>query len=174
MSNPSLDNGQGACDQIRERLKSLFPEMTFQVVPRNGTRVFRMTLPGTIQIYGQRTKNMRYDRGNYFASFQIAGETYIAADAASGVDALLQSAVADLEAQLRMRDQQCRTCQRHLALALDKTHHAKKSLHKPRLWTPDAERWSNASMVVFKWFVAMRARISVAIVSELLVAMRTL
>ena len=105
MSNSPLDKGQGACDQIRERLKSLFPEMTFKVVACNGTRAFRMTLPGTIQIYGQRTKNMRYDRGNYFASFQISGEAYIAADAARGIDALLQSAVADLEAQLRMHNQ---------------------------------------------------------------------
>ena len=105
MSNPSLDNGQAACDKIRDQLKSLFPEMTFKVVPRNGTRAFRVTLPGTIQIYGQRTKNMRYDRGNYFASFEIPGEAYIAADAASGINALLQSAVADLQAQLRMRNQ---------------------------------------------------------------------
>lgn len=79
--------------------------MTFQVVPRNGTRVFRMTLPGTIQIYGQRIKSMRYDRGNYFASFQISGEACIAADTVSGIDALLQSAVADLEVQLRKRNE---------------------------------------------------------------------
>jgi hypothetical protein len=105
MTIPSVDNGQLACDQIRERLKLLFPEMTFQVVPQNGTRAFRITLPGNIRIFGQRTKNMRYDRGNYFASFDIAGEAYIAADAVSGTDGLLQSAVADLEAQLRMRNQ---------------------------------------------------------------------
>ena len=105
MSNPSLDNGQAACDQIREQLKLLFPEMTFKVVPRNGTCAFRMTLPGTIRIYGRRTKSIRYDRGNYFASFEIAGEAYIAADATSGTDALLQSAVADLEAQLRIHNQ---------------------------------------------------------------------
>jgi hypothetical protein len=48
---------------------------------------------------------MRYDRGNFFASFEISGEAYIAADAGSGTDPLLQSAVADLEAQLRLRNQ---------------------------------------------------------------------
>jgi len=48
---------------------------------------------------------MRYDRANYFASFQISGEAYIAADAASSVDALLQSAMGALDAQLRQRDQ---------------------------------------------------------------------
>jgi hypothetical protein len=105
MSNPCADNGQLACDQIRDRLRLLFPEMTFQVLPQNGTRTFRMTLPGTIRIFGQRTRNIRYDRGNYFASFELSGDAYIAADAASGIDALLQSAVADLEAQLRMRNQ---------------------------------------------------------------------
>jgi hypothetical protein len=105
MNNPSRDNGQTACDEIRERLKRLFPEMTFKVSPQDGTRAFRIALPGTIRIHGQRTKNMRYDRGNYFACFDIAGESYITADAADGIDALLQSAVADLEAQLRMRNQ---------------------------------------------------------------------
>ena len=48
---------------------------------------------------------MRYDRGNFYASFEISGEAYIAADTGSGTDALLQSAVGDLEAQLRMRNQ---------------------------------------------------------------------
>ena len=105
MGNPSTDNGQSACDLIRDRLESLFPEMTFQVRPQNGTRAFRITLPGTIRIYGQRTRNMRYDRSNYFASFEISGEAYIVAETAGGTDALLQSAVADLEAQLRMRNQ---------------------------------------------------------------------
>jgi hypothetical protein len=105
MSNPMPDNGQNACDQIKHRLTLLFPEMTFKVSAQNGTRAFKITLPGTIRIYGQRTRNMRYDRGNYFASFDIAGESYIAADEANGVEALLQSAVADLEAQLRMRNQ---------------------------------------------------------------------
>lgn len=105
MSNVSADNGQLGCDEIHQRLKVLFPEMTFKVSPQNGTRVFRITLPGTIRIYGQRTRNMRYDRGNYYASFDIAGEAYIAAEAAAGTDPLLQSAVADLEAQLRMRNQ---------------------------------------------------------------------
>ena len=105
MSNPSADNGQFACDQIRERLRVLYPEMTFRVLPQNGTRAFRITLPGTIRIFGQRTRNMRYDRGNYYAAFDIPGEAYIAADAGSGTDPLLQAAVADLEAQLRMRNQ---------------------------------------------------------------------
>ena len=105
MANPSEENGQTACDGIRERLKVLFPEMTFKVSPQNGTRAFKITLPGTIRIHGQRTKNMRYDRGNYFACFDIASESYIAADVAEGTDALLQSAVAELEGQLRMRNQ---------------------------------------------------------------------
>ena len=105
MIKAPADNGQLACDEIHERLKVLFPLMTFKVSPENGTRDFRITLPGTIRIHGQRTKNMRYDRGNYYASFGIPGEAYIAADAAVGTDPLLQSAVADLEAQLRMRNQ---------------------------------------------------------------------
>ncbi len=105
MSEISADNGQMACDQIRERLRVLFPEMTFKVSPQNGTRDFRMILPGTIRIHGQRTKNMRYDRGNHYASFDITGEAYIAADTGSATDPLLQAAVANLEAQLRMRNQ---------------------------------------------------------------------
>lgn len=105
MSDASPDNGQLACDQIRERLVALFPEMTFKVSPQNGTRAFRILLPGTIRIFGQRTRNMHYDRGNFYASFDISGEAYIAADIKSGTDALLQSAVGDLEAQLRMRNQ---------------------------------------------------------------------
>ena len=105
MSDHSPENGQLACDQIRDRLRELFPEMTFRVLPQNGTRAFRMILPGTIRIFGQRTRNMRYDRGNFYASFDISGEAYIAADTGSGTDSLLQSAVVDLEAQLRMRNQ---------------------------------------------------------------------
>ncbi len=105
MSNASPDIGQMACEQIRERLVALFPEMTFKVLPQNGTRAFRILLPGTIRIFGQRTRNMRYDRGNFYASFDISGEAYIAADIKSGTDALLQSAVGDLEAQLRLRNQ---------------------------------------------------------------------
>jgi hypothetical protein len=105
MSDASPDNGQLACDQIRDRLITLFPEMTFRVSPQNGTRAFRILLPGTIRIFGQRTKNMRYDRGNFYASFDISGEAYIAADLKSGTDALLQSAVGDLDAQLRLRNQ---------------------------------------------------------------------
>lgn len=79
--------------------------MTFKVLPQNGTRAFRMILPGTIRIFGQRTRNMRYDRANFFAMFDVSGEDYIAADGGNGTDLLLQSAVADLEAQLRMRNQ---------------------------------------------------------------------
>lgn len=105
MSDHSPDNGQFACDEIRDRLKALFPEMTFKVLPQNGTRAFRMILPGTIRIFGQRTRNMRYDRGNFYALFDISGDDYITADAGSGTDPLLQSAVADLEAQLRIRNQ---------------------------------------------------------------------
>jgi len=105
MSEVPADSGQLACHEIHERLKVLFPLMTFKVSPQNGTRDFRLTLPGTIRIHGQRTSNLRYDRGNYYASFDIPGEAYIAADAALGTDPLLQSAVADLEAQLRMRNQ---------------------------------------------------------------------
>ena len=105
MSDASPDIGQLACEQIRERLIALFPEMTFKVSPQNGTRAFRIVLPGTIRIFGQRTRNMRYDRGNFYASFDISGEAYIAADIKSGTDALLQSAVGDLESQLRMRNQ---------------------------------------------------------------------
>src|SRR6185436_6800548 len=99
MSNSSVDNGQFACDQIRERLRVLYPEMTFRVLPQNGTRAFRITLPGSIRIFGQRTRNMRYDRGNFYASFDISGEAYIAADEGNSTDPLLQAAVADLEAQ---------------------------------------------------------------------------
>ena len=105
MSDPSRENGQSACDQIRERLQALFPEMTFRVLPQNGTRPFRTVLPGTIRIFGQRTKNMRYDRGNFYAMFDVSGEDYIAAEAGSGTDLLLQAAVADLQAQLRLRNQ---------------------------------------------------------------------
>jgi hypothetical protein len=105
MNDLSRDNGQLACDQIRERLQVLFPEMTFKVSPQNGTCAFKILLPGTIRIFGQRTRNMRYDRGNYYASFDISGQDYIAADTGSSTDALLQSAVADLHAQLRMRNQ---------------------------------------------------------------------
>lgn len=79
--------------------------MTFKVAPENGTHAFRMTMPGTIRILGQRTTNMRYDRANYFASFTISGQDYMAADAAAGTDPLLQVAVADLWAQLRLRNQ---------------------------------------------------------------------
>jgi hypothetical protein len=105
MSNPPPDNGQLACDQIRSRLIALFPDMTFKVSARDGTRAFRMVLPGTIRIFGQRTKNMRYDRANFYASFDISGENYIAADSGDGTDPLLQSAIADIDAQLRMRNQ---------------------------------------------------------------------
>ena len=105
MSEHSPDNGQAACDQIQNRLKALFPDMTFKVSPQNGTRAFKITLPGTIRIFGQRTRNLRYDRGNYYASFDISGEDYIAADAGSRTDPLLQSAMADIDAQLRMRNQ---------------------------------------------------------------------
>jgi hypothetical protein len=105
MSKESPDNGQVACDQIRDRLTVLFPEMTFRVSPQNGTRAFKATLPGTIRIFGQRTKNMRYDRGNYYASFDISAENYIAGNAGSSTDPLLHSAMADIEAQLRMRNQ---------------------------------------------------------------------
>ena len=79
--------------------------MTFKVLPQNGTCAFRMVLPGTIRIFGQRTRNMRYDRANFYALFDVSGEDYIAADGGSGTDPLLQSAVADIEAQLRMRNQ---------------------------------------------------------------------
>jgi hypothetical protein len=105
VSDHSLDNGQTACDQIRTRLQSLFPEMTFRVSPHNGTVAFKTLLPGTIRILGQRTKNMRYDRGNHYAAFDISGADYITADNGGSIDTLLQSAVADLEAQLRMRNQ---------------------------------------------------------------------
>ena len=105
MSDSPSDNGQFACDQIRIRLIALFPEMTFRVSPQNGTCAFRMVLPGTIRIFGQRTRNMRYDRGNFYASCDIPGENYITADANAGTDALLQDAVKALEAQLRMRNQ---------------------------------------------------------------------
>ncbi len=105
MSDSPSDNGQFACDQIRARLIALFPEMTFRVSPQNGTCAFKMILPGTIRIFGQRTKNMRYDRGNYYASFDITGENYIAADSKDSIDTLLQGAVKDLEEQLRMRNQ---------------------------------------------------------------------
>ena len=105
MSQQTSDNGQLACNEIRDRLKALFPDMTFNVSPQNGIRPFRITLPGTIRIYGQRTKNMRYDRGNYFALFDMSGEDYIAADEGGRIDPLLQTAVADLHAQLRMRNQ---------------------------------------------------------------------
>ena len=105
MSDSPKDNGQFACNQIRARLIVLFPEMTFRVSPQNGTRAFRIVLPGTIRIFGQRTKNIRFDRGNFYASFDITGENYIAAEAKDGTDTLLQSAVKDLEAQLRMRNQ---------------------------------------------------------------------
>jgi hypothetical protein len=105
MIDHAKDNGQFACDEIRDRLKVLFPEMTFKVLPQNGTRDFRMVLPGTIRIFGQRTTNMHYDRANSYASFDISGEDYIAADTGKGTDPLLQSAVGDLDAQLRMRNQ---------------------------------------------------------------------
>jgi hypothetical protein len=106
MSISTIGNGQPACDEIRERLQWLFPEMTFKVSAQNGTRDFRITLPGTIRILGQRTKNMRYDRGNYYATFDIPGEDYIAADAnPGGTDPLLQAAVSEIDAQLRMRNQ---------------------------------------------------------------------
>jgi hypothetical protein len=105
MSDISPLSGQAACDQIRERLQLLFPEMTFQVRRDNGEGNSNVGLVGTIRIFGQRTRNMRYDRGNYFASFDIPGATNLAADETSGTDALLRSAVADMEAQLRMRNQ---------------------------------------------------------------------
>lgn len=105
MTNLPVDNGQLACDQIRERLVALFPDMTFRVLPQNGTRPFRMTLPGTMRIYGQRTRNMRYDRGNYYAAFDISSEVYIAADQKNATDTLLQSAMSVLDAQLRLRNQ---------------------------------------------------------------------
>jgi hypothetical protein len=105
MAENPADNGQFACNQIRDRLKDLFPEMTFKVTPENGTRPFRMVLPGTIRFFGQRTKNLRYDRGNFYASFTISGGDYIAADAGSGTDPLLQLMCADIYAQLRMRNQ---------------------------------------------------------------------
>jgi hypothetical protein len=105
MGEHSPDNGQVACDEIRDRLRTLFPDVTFKVSPQNGTRAFRVTLPGTIRILAQRTKNLRYDRGNYYASFEISGEDYIAADAGSSTEPLLQSAMADLDAQLRLRNQ---------------------------------------------------------------------
>jgi hypothetical protein len=97
MTNPSTEGERLACEQIRERLNRMFPEMTFQILPKTGTRGFR--------IYGQRTKNMRYDRGNYFASFDVSGEAYTAADTTNSTEALLQSAVADLDGQLRLRNQ---------------------------------------------------------------------
>lgn len=105
MSEHSAENGQFACDQIRNRLTALFPEMTFKVTPQNGTCAVKMSLPGTIRIFGQRTRNMRYDRANFYATFDVSGEDFSAADTGSGTDPLLQSAVADLEAQLRMRNQ---------------------------------------------------------------------
>lgn len=105
MSDHSPDNGQAACDQIRDRLKVMFPEMTFKVSPQNGIRDFKMILPGTIRILGQRTSNLRYDRGNYYALFDISGEDYNQADTGIGTDPLLKLAVADLHAQLRMRNQ---------------------------------------------------------------------
>jgi len=105
MSHQPPDNGQVACDQIRDRLRAMFSEMTFKVSPQNGTRAFPLVLPGTIRIFGQRTCNLRYDRGNHYAIFDISGEDYNAADTGSGSDPLLKSAVADLQAQLRMRNQ---------------------------------------------------------------------
>ena len=93
MRDASPDNGQLACDQIWERRGALFPEMRFKVLPQNGTRAFRIPPPGTIRIFGQRTRNMRYDRGNFYASCDVSGEACIAADIKSGTDALLQSAV---------------------------------------------------------------------------------
>lgn len=48
---------------------------------------------------------MRYDRGNYYASSDISAENYITGDAGNGTDPLLKSAMADIEAQLRMRNQ---------------------------------------------------------------------
>jgi len=79
--------------------------MTFKVLPQNGSCAVKNSLPGTIRIFGQRTTNMHYDRANFFASFDISGEDYSAADAGTGTDPLLKSAVADLDAQLRMRNQ---------------------------------------------------------------------
>ena len=92
------DHGPLACDKLQQELKVLFPEMTFRVFPQNHSM-------GGFKIYGQRTKNMRYDRANYYAAFDLSGEAYTAAGEGSGAENLLRSAVADLEAQLRLRDQ---------------------------------------------------------------------
>lgn len=105
MSHQLPDNGQQACDHIRDRLKVLFPEMTFKVSPQNGTRAFKTILPGTIRILGQRTRNLRYDRGNYYATFDISGDDFNTADTGIGSEPMLKDAVADIQAQLRMRNQ---------------------------------------------------------------------
>ena len=47
MNEVNAGSGQLACHEIHERLKVLFPLMTFKVSPQNGTRDFRITLPGT-------------------------------------------------------------------------------------------------------------------------------
>ena len=74
----------------------MFPEMTFRVRSQAGNGGFR--------IYGQRTKSMRYDRANYYAAFDLSSDAYGAAETGGGAETLLRSAVADLEAQLRLRD----------------------------------------------------------------------
>ena len=96
MNNP--DHGPSACDKLQQQLQGLFPEMTFRVFPQNAST-------GGFKIYGQRTKNMRYDRANYYAAFDLSSDAYRAAKQGSGAETLLRSAVAELEAQLRLRDQ---------------------------------------------------------------------
>jgi hypothetical protein len=92
-----LANEPSTCDKLQERLKRLCPEMTFRVFPQSPAA-------GGFKIYGQRTKNMRYDRPNRYAAFDLSSDAYNAADQ-DGAETLLRSAVADLEVQLRRRDE---------------------------------------------------------------------
>lgn len=72
--------------------------MTFRVFPLSSAC-------GGFKIYGQRTKNMRYDRPNFFAAFDLSTEAYATAGPDTAGDTLLRSVVADLEGQLRKREQ---------------------------------------------------------------------
>lgn len=85
------------CDKLQDHLRTLFPDMTFQV------RQHQSPLPG-YRIYGQHTRNMRYDRPNHFAAFDLSNDAYNAIDKGSGAESLLRSAVAELEIQLRLRE----------------------------------------------------------------------
>ncbi len=101
--NEMPDDGHFACELIRRRLGELSPEMTFRVgpTPGSGTVGAGTKVPHTIEILGQRTRNISPRRANSFIAVELVGEDYYHAQHDGGADDLLRAVVAQIDKALK-------------------------------------------------------------------------